>query len=151
MFEDGRRRVKMLLAVAVIVALGLRYAWVAAHMQSGWRWCMEDPVGRDGSTLVFPLWTVTAIDGPDRYRISKIIKDIPVEGDTAPLHEGATVSLVARFDAGRTLAVEEVREIHVLRRWKEGLGVLGFVCAVAAAPFAFRWRAGRIEERPWRT
>jgi len=151
MFSDEGRRLKMLVAVVIILALGLRYAWVAAHMQSGWRWCMEDPVARDGSSLVFPLWTVTAIDGPDRYRISKIIKDVPVEGDTSDLHEGATVSVVARFDAGRTLAVEQLRELHVLRKWKEGLGVLGFLCALAAAPFAFRWRSGRIEERSWRT
>ncbi len=151
MFTDHRRGAKMFVSLLLILALGAYYAHVAATMQSGWRWCQEDPVARDGSTLIFPLWTVTAIRGPDSYEISKVIKDIPVRGDTAPLHVGATVSLVGRFDAQAVVVREEVREIHTLRRWKELLSVAGFLLVAAAAPVFFRVGGGRIRERVWPT
>jgi hypothetical protein len=151
MFSDRFRLWKMAAALAVVLGLGAYYAYVAANLEAGWRWCLEDPVGRDGATLVFPLWTVTRIDGPDRYAISKIIKDIPVRGDTGPLKVGTTVSIVGTFDAADTVVVEEVREIHTLRPYKEALGVLGVVLVVIAAPFFFRVRGGRVVERKWRT
>jgi hypothetical protein len=150
MFSDARRRLKIAAALVLILGLGSYYAWIAANLQSGWNWCMDDPAGRDGSTLVFPLWTVTAV-GDDRYEISKIVAGVPVIGDPGPLKVGDTVSVVARFDGGREVAVEELRELHTLRRWKEALSVLGFVVMAGAAPVAFRVRDGRIVERTWRT
>lgn len=151
MFTDRHRGAKIALTLLVILGLGAYYAHVAATMQSGWRWCLEDPTARDGSTLIFPLWTVTAIDGPEAYQISKIISGVPVHGDATPLKVGDTVSLVGHFDATRVVVEEEVREIHTLRRWKELLSVLGFLFVAVAAPFTFRIRGGRVEERSWPT
>ena len=151
---DGARGRTVPIVLLLLLALMAGYARYALNTQAGWRWCLDAPAARDGSTLVFPLWTVTAVDGATRYHISKNVKDIPVEGDSDGLRVGDTVSVVARFDAGRTLAVETSRELHVLRRWKEGLGVLGFVCVVLAAPFAFRvvrTPAGRRLETRWPT
>lgn len=150
LFDDRLRGAKAALAVAMILALGAYYAYIAANMESGWRWCLEDPAGRDGAALAFPLWTVTRVDGPDRYEISKIISGVPVQGDATPLAVGDTVSVAGHFDAAHTVVVEEAREVHVLRRWKEALSVLGFVLVALAAPFSFRVRAGRVEERRWR-
>jgi hypothetical protein len=149
-FADPGRAWRIAAASAVLAAVCANYCVFAMNAEQGWRWCMEDPRGRDGSTLVFPLWTVTGIDGPDRYRISKVVKDIPVIGPTSGLTDGATVSIMARFDGQSRTAVEQVRELHHLRKWKEVLGVLGFVVVAIAAPFVFRVRDGRLEER-WRT
>jgi hypothetical protein len=113
---------------------------------------MAAPVARDGAALVFPLWTVTGLDGPQRYRISKQVRDVPVVGSTAGLARGDTVSLTARFDGTGRVAREERREVHRLRRWKEGLGVLGVLAGLLAAPWFFRWdRASRRLEERWRT
>ncbi len=150
LFADAGRGVRLVVAAGLLAIVSAMYVDVAMNAEQGWRWCMEDPQGRDGSTLVFPLWTVTGIDGPDRYRISKVVKDIPVAGASEGLHEGATVSLVARFDGKEQRAVEELREVHHLRKWKEALGVIGFLAVGCAAPFVFRVRGGRLEER-WRT
>ncbi len=151
---DRARARTMAVSATLLLVVMVSYTRYAMYTRAGWRWCMEAPRERDGSALVFPLWTVTGIDGPARYRISKNVKDIPVEGDALSLHVGDTVSVVARFDATRTLAIETSREIHVLRRWKEGLGILGFLLVVAAAPFAFRvvnTPAGRRVETRWPT
>lgn len=147
LFSDAARAAKMAAAVAILLALGGYYAYVASNLESGYRWCLEAPQERDGSTTVFPLWEVTRIDSPTRYAISKIVKDIPVEGDTTPLKVGDTVSLVGHFRAADLVVVEEVREIHVLRKYKEALGIAGLVAALVSAPFAFRVRGGRVVER----
>lgn len=151
MWSDHSRGLKIGLALFTAAGLGFYYAYVAATMDSGWRWCLEDPVARDGAVLVFPLWTVTAVDGPDRYEISKIISGIPVVGDTTDLDVGDTVSIAGHFDATAVTVVEDVREVHTLRRWKEGLSVLGFVFVALAAPMVFTIRGGRIRERSWPT
>lgn len=147
LFSDAARAAKMAAAAGILLALGGYYAYVASNLESGYRWCLEAPQERDGSVTVFPLWEVTRIDSPTRYAISKIVKDIPVEGDTTPLKVGDTVSLVGHFRAADLVVVEEVREIHVLRKYKEALGIAGLVAAVVAAPFAFRVRGGRVVER----
>jgi hypothetical protein len=141
------------IVAAGLLGVSVRHAAWSLDQQQGWRWCLEDPVARDGSRLVLPLWTVSGIDGPDRYRISKVVKDIPVRGPSVGLAIGDTISIEATFDAATVTAVEHARELHPLRRWKEGLGVLGFVLVALAAPFAFRVartpEGRRLEER-WR-
>lgn len=147
LFSDAARRWKVSAAVALLLALGGYYAWVASNLESGYRWCLEAPAERDGSTVVFPLWEVTRVDGPTRYAISKIVKDIPVEGDATPLRVGDTVSLIGHFRAADLVVVEEEREIHFLRKYKEALGIAGLLAALVAAPFTFRIREGRVVER----
>jgi hypothetical protein len=148
--SDRLRGLKIALALAALLAMGAYYAWWAVAVVTGYRWCTEDPAARDGTELVFPLWTVTAVDGPDRYEISKVVKDIPVAGDATVLKVGDTVSVVGRFRGEDLVVVEEIREIHTLRRYKEILGVVGFAAVALAAPFAFRVEGGRLVER-WRT
>jgi hypothetical protein len=149
--DRHRARVVPVLAVILLGVCGA-YARHAARAPHGWDWCLQDPVARDGASLVLPLWTVTGVDGPRRYRISKQVRDLPVAGDTAGLTVGDTVSVVARFDGTARVAREERREVHRLRRWKEALGLLGVVVGGALAPMAFRWdRATRRLEERWRT
>lgn len=134
------------MAVA-LVATGVYYTWLAMTTIIGYRECKAAGVEREGQELTFPLWVVTAIDGPDRYRISKVVRDVPIEGSTGELHEGSTVSVIGRFRASDGVVVEAVREIHVLRVYKEALGILGTVIALIALPFGFRIRGGKVVER----
>jgi hypothetical protein len=146
-FSDRHRAPKLVLALLLLLGLGAWYAHIAMNLEAGYRWCLEDPAGRDGERLVFPLWVVTRVDGPDTYAISKIVPNIPVKGDATVLKVGDTVSILGTFDATDLTVREEVREVHTLRKWKERLGVLGFLVVAAAAPFCFRIRAGRLEEK----
>jgi hypothetical protein len=133
------RRVIVLACTATLLGLGIDYAHVAMTAEQGWRWCIESPTERDGSALLFPLWEVTGIDDAHHYRISKVISDIPVDGDSTGLTVGATVSIEAVFNwnDGTPIARERTIEIHRLRVWKEALGVLGFVVLSVILPFCF--------------
>lgn len=101
----------------------------------------------DGRVVRFPLWEVTAIAGPRRLEISKVIRDIPVEGDTTGLKLGDTVSVVGNFRAADDVVVASVLYVHRYRKWKERLGILGMMLSLLAAPLGFAWRAGRLVER----
>ena len=141
------RALRILIGVALAIALGLTYAWQVEHAPEGWVQALARGVAADGRELRFSLWEVMRIDGPDRFEMSKVIQDVPVEADTTDLHVGDTVSVVGRFRASDQTVVAEVLENHQNRRYKEALGWVGFALSVIAAPFGFRWRDGRLWER----
>lgn len=144
-FGDDARPLKLGAVLALLLAVGGYYAWIATTQVVGYRECVAERL--DGKTLVFPIWDVTAIEAPDRYRISKVIKDVPIRGATAALEVGDTVSVMGTFSTADDVVTETAREVHVLRRWKEGLGVLGFVVMALLAPWAFALRGGRVVAR----
>lgn len=146
-FADRGAPVSVGIALLLTVALGAWYARGALAAEHGWRWAMEDPAARDGAPMVFPLWEVTRVVGPDRYEISKIVKDVPVVGDARALRPGDTISVSGRFDASVPAVREEERELHPLRDYKEALGVVGLLFVFAWMPFAFRVAGGRVVER----
>jgi hypothetical protein len=94
----------------MLVATGSYYTWLAMTTIIGYRECVAAGATREGQELVFPLWVVTGIDGPDRYRISKVIRDVPVEGSTAEIEEGATVSVIGHYRAEDRVVVQSVRD-----------------------------------------
>ena len=147
MFSDRLRWVKLAAAVLLIVFLGARYANYANNLPFGWRVYVAEPEEHDGKSLVFPIYTVSAVDGPDRYRISKVIQDIPVEGSTAGLSPGMTVSIRATFRGQDSVAVQTERHHHRLRLHKKLLGIAGLLGALVAAPLAFVVGRGGITER----
>ncbi len=147
LWRDSRRAIFATVCALYLVGLGGWYAHLAMGLEIGWREYTSDPATYNGHRLSFPLWTVTRIVSDQRYEISKVVQDIPVEGDATVLHVGDTVSVVARFDAARTVAVEETREIHVLRAWKERLGIAGVLTWLLAMPWCFRWVNRRLTER----
>jgi hypothetical protein len=146
-FADRGAARRVAVALVLVVALGGYYAWWALHLTSGYRWAMEDPISRDGAELVFPLWTVTAVSDPDHYAISKVVTGVPVVGDAHDLKVGDTVSVIGTFSGDDHAVHVTMRELHVLRRWKEALGYVGFAWVVIAAPFAFRVQGRRLVER----
>lgn len=136
------------LVVAALVGLGAYYAHLAMALEIGWRQCSSDPARWDGQELVFPLWVVSGIDDAGHYRISKVVKDVPVAGDATGLEVGNTVSVIGNFRASKMVVEQTVIEVHHLRPYKEGIGVAGLLAAVVGLPLLFRWRQRRLEERP---
>lgn len=147
-WSDQGRGLRALAAVLALVALGAYYAYLTLGLDVGWRQCVADPEGRNGDTLVFPLWVVTSVDDPMHFKISKVVKDVPIEGPSEGLAVGATVSLIGNFDKDKMVVKQSLIEIHHLRKYKEGIGVLGLLSAFVLAPMCFRWRNGRLEQRP---
>ncbi len=146
-WSDARRGPLLLLLFVAFLGLGMYNAHVSMNVVFGYRDCIDDPERWEGATLIFPLWEVSRIVGPNHFEISKVIRDVPVEGDSSDLHVGSTISIVGTFRKADRAVVETKRELHVLRKWKERLGFLGFGLVCVAAPFFFRWRQGRVEER----
>lgn len=132
---------------AVLAGTGAYYAYLAIEVVVGYRDCVEAGAAEDGRMLAFPLWIVTRIDGPNHFAVSKVQRDVPVEGPTEGLFLGETVSVMGHYRASDARVVQEVREEHLLRKYKEALGIFGVVAAMIAMPFAFRIRDGRVVER----
>lgn len=147
LFSDRGAVLRIVAALVLTMVLGGYYAWWALRAESGWRWAMQAPAERDGATMVFPLWTVTAVVSPDRYEISKVVQGVPIIGPAQDLAVGDTVSVLGRFDASVPAVRVDEREHHVLRKYKEVLGIVGFVMVLLAAPFAFRIQGRRLVER----
>lgn len=135
------------IVLLLLAMLGAYYAKLAMDLEIGWRQCSSDPARWDGQELVFPLWVVTGVDGPDRYRISKVVKDVPVAGPSEGLEEGDTVSVIGHFRAERMVVEQSVIEVHHLRPYKEAIGAIGLLAAIFGLPWLFRWRERRLEER----
>lgn len=129
------------------LGLGMTYTHRAMTLPDGVRACLAEPQAHDGVELVFPVWFVAGIDGPRRYRVSRVVKDVVVEGDSAGLEQGQVITLVGRFRGADSVVLEERREIHHLRPYKHGLSLLGLVLALLAAPAAWTWRAGYLRSR----
>lgn len=147
MFSDHHRRLKIVVALAMVVALGAGYGWVASTVSIGWYQCKRDPAAHDGQSLRFPLYTVTAIEGPDRYRISRFARNVPVLGYTSDLSPGATVSVVGTFRARDVVVVESWHLVHRWRPLKRLMGIAGLLCAILLAPRFFGVEGGRLRER----
>ena len=147
MFSDHWREGKLVLGVIAMVSLGLVYAQQSRDLPVGWRRCIAAPDIHDGRRLVFSLYKVTAVTGPERFEISKVVSDVPVEGDSTGLAVGMTVSVVGAFEAdGPSVRLEQL-EVHRLRWAKRMLSLLGLLGVLCAAPLVFRFRNGRLEER----
>lgn len=146
-WADAHRLRNGLVAGSLLAALGGWYAHLAMVKEIGWREFTSDPARHDGHQLTFPLWVVTRVVDDGHYEISKVVKDVPVEGDARGLSVGDTVSVVADFSAARQVAVARIVEVHHLRPWKEGIGAAGVLAWLLLMPVLFRWRRGRLEER----
>lgn len=147
MFTDRLRWLKLAVTLGLLLGLAARYTHYANNLPFGWRVCVADPTENDGKDLVFPIYTVAGIDGPQRYRISKVIEDIPVEGSTEGLSVGMTISLRAVFRGADQVAVQTELHHHRLRTHKKALGILGLLGALIAAPLAFSRREGGLVAR----
>ncbi|MEL6350065.1 MAG: hypothetical protein AAFV53_43600 [Myxococcota bacterium] len=147
LFSDRLRGWKLGLSALLLVVLIVGFGLQADAAPFGWRRLTADPAAHDGEPLIFSLYAVTAIEGPNRYRISKVIRDIPIAGPTDTLSEGDVVSVAATFRAVDAIAVEASRQRHELRPYKQVLGAVGLLWALWMVPRCFAWRGGRVVER----
>ena len=137
---------RFLLGLAVLAALGWRYAEYAQHGLVTYQKCAADPARYDGESLGFPLYEVTALR-VDGYDIAQAVPRVAVVGPTQGLEVGDVVSVAATFRASDSSVVESFRIAHPYRRWKQALGIIGMVLALAFLPRAFAIRGNRIVER----
>ncbi len=147
MSTDRLRWPLVLLSLLVIAGLGAAYTSMAMALPDGVRACLADPAAHDGAELVFPVYFVDGVDGPQRYRISRVVKDIVVEGDSAGLERGQSITVVGRFRAADSVVVETRHEVHHLRPWKKRLSLLALVLAGVLAPRVFSLRGGYLRLR----
>jgi hypothetical protein len=137
---------RFLLGLVFLAVLGWRYADYAQHGVVTYPTCVADRARCDGQSLAFPLYEVTAVRS-DGYDIAKVTPRVAVEGPTEGLEVGDVVSVAATFRGSDASVVETFRIAHPYRRWKQALGVLGVVLALAFMPRAFTIRGNRIVER----
>lgn len=137
----------VLAAVVALIAVGGRYSETVQSAPEGIRACLEAPAAHDGQRVVLPVWFVSQVDGPRRYRVSRVLKGVPVEGDTRGLEPGQVITLVGDFRASDQTVVELRREIHHRRAHKQALSLVGLLLAMGAAPWVFTVRAGYLRLR----
>lgn len=148
--RDPARWPLLALALVGLLALGLDYTRRVLELPDGIRAALTQPEAHDGERLVLPVWFVAGVDGPRRYRVSRILKDVPVEGPSEGLQAGQVITVVGQFRAQDRTVVELRRTVHRHRAAKHALSLLGLLVALAAAPFAFTWQGGylRLREAP---
>jgi hypothetical protein len=144
MWTDRHRWLKIGLTVTFIAALAWRYTGFAIDRPEGIRSAMVAPTAHDGALILLPLWRVSAIEGPGRYAVSKVLRDVVVLGTTDGLAVGDTVSVTGVFRAQDSVVVETTHHRHWLRPWKGGLSLLGLLLAFIFAPRFFWWRNHRV-------
>jgi len=144
MFSDRWRGAKLLLVLISLAGLAWLYTDYAAHRPAGFRAAMANPAKHDGMLLHFPLWEVTKVEGPQRFYVSRTIRNVAVQGDAEGLEAGDTVSVVGNFRAQDQVVVATELHRHWLRPVKEALSTLGLLLAVFFLPRFFGWREGRL-------
>ncbi|NOY26131.1 MAG: hypothetical protein GXP62_09695 [Oligoflexia bacterium] len=136
-----------LLGLLGLLGLGSRLSHRVLTLPHGIRACLADPIGHDGTRVVFPVWFVAGVDGPDRYRVSRVIKDVVVVGDSTGLARGQEITLVGHFRGRDSVVIEDHHHVHTLRPYKKGLSLVGLLLAVFLAPRVLRWRDGSFHLR----
>jgi len=144
MFSDRFRVLKIAGCAVLMATLAWSYADFATTRTEGYRACLADPASRDGDPLVFPLWTVTRIDGAASFAISRTLKDVPIAGDSTGLEVGDTVTIKGRFRSADLGVTDVIRIDHPLRPWKEGLSTLALLLGLLLVPRVFNWQQGRV-------
>lgn len=138
------RLLLVLCCVAGIVGLGSRYASLATSLPDGIRACLAAPHEHDGVRLVFPVWFVAGVDDASHYRLSRVVKDVVVEGPTEGLARGQTITVVGDFRADDSAVVEVRRHVHTLRPHKKALSIVGLALGLLVVPLVLRRGRGGL-------
>ncbi len=134
------------ICLAWLLTIAAIYGHYSTTKPVGFRYCLQHLEECRDSTILLPLWRVTALHERG-YELYKITGPIPVDGDPQGLQVGDTVSLVTRFDADRQVVVEVRRDVHHLRTAKVGLGMLGVLLSFLVIVRGFRWAGGGVVPR----
>jgi hypothetical protein len=144
MFSDRHRGAKLLSALVLLGALAWIYTDHTISRPIGYGAAIADPAAHDGVVLRLPLWEVEQVLGPDRFTMGWTVRGVVVQGPTAGLKTGDTVSVVGRFRALDRVVVAEKVQPHPLRPIKAGLSMLTMLLALLMLPRFFGWREGRV-------
>lgn len=141
--SDAHRRLVLGAAVAALAALMLGSSVYLQVVPQGWDAVQADTTAWDGQELVLSLYTVEAIEGPDRYVLRHGNWAIPVVGPVDALRVGGDVTVRGTFRAADGVVVERWRELAPLRQGKRILGIGSIVVLAALWPSLFT-RRGRL-------
>ena len=125
---------------ALLLTIGVLYSNFANSVQTGYRWCAQNPDVCDGRELRLPIWDVVEVR-EDGYDLFKSVGPVPVIAETEGMERGDTVSVVGRFRASDLTVTELERHTHTLREEKKGLSGVGLLFVVVFV--ARRWRVTR--------
>ncbi len=110
----------------------------------GYRAFVRAPMEHDGERVLLPIWEVTHIRDASMYSVSKTVLDVPIEGSSAGLSVGDTVTIIGHFRAADQAVVVETRVDHPWRKAKGLLSMLALLLACGLAPRFFGLSSGRI-------
>lgn len=130
--RDRARPLVALACLAFLAVSGARYAAIVKARTDWIEACLAAPDPCDGRRVFLSLVDVESLHD-DGYTVRKVLTPIRVLGDPSRRKVGSTISLTARFEAGRGLV--EVEPIdHPNRQAKKilgNLGVLGMLVALS--------------------
>ena len=129
-----------------LLAMGLRYADFAANQRQGFQWCLDNSEACRDREIRLPVWDVVEVEA-DGYAVFKATGPIPIQGDTAGLEVGDTVSVLGRFDPESSRILELTREVHTRRPLKKALSGLGLVLFFLGLPWCLSLSKRRLVYR----
>ena len=113
----------------------------------GYRAFVKEPQTHDGQRVLLPIWEVTRIRDAYMYSVSKTVLDVPIEGSSAGLSVGDTVTIIGHFRAADGAVVARERVDHPWRRAKAILSIIALILAAWLTPRFFGFSAGRVVYR----
>jgi len=134
----------MICAAFFLAVLGWHYTSFSQAQPEGYRAATQDPEGREGAPLMFPLWEVTHIRDAYVYEISRTVRGVPVEGSSTGLRVGDTVTVKGHFRASDQAVVETERIDHPFRKVKGLLSIIGLLLGAGLWSRFFGWEGGRV-------
>lgn len=134
----------MICTAFLLAVLGWHYTSFSLAQPEGYRAATEAPERMEGAPLLFPLWEVTHIRDASVYEISKTMRGVAVEGSSAGLTVGDTVTVKGTFRSSDQAVVETERIDHPMRRVKGLLSIIGLLLGAGLWPRFFGWEAGRV-------
>ncbi len=146
-WSDANRRIVLGIAGGALLALMLGSAVYVELVPQEWGAVIADPAAWDGKEVLVSLYTVEAIEGPDRYVLRHGVWTVQVDGPSADLRVGVDLSVRGLFRASDGALVETWRELAPGRQGKRILGLGSIVVLGALWPSLFRRKQGFLVSR----
>lgn len=141
-----RRALVLCVCVAALAGLGAHYAGAAEGKLNAYLQARNNPAAHDGMPVSFVIYEVTAV-AEEHYEVSRVARDLVIQGDPAGLEVGDVVSVQGTFRAEDGGVVETRRVPHPHRWAKQALSLIGLLLGLALLPKGFAWRDGALVDR----
>lgn len=127
-----------------LLVLGARFAALGDEFAVTWTDCVSAPAEADGEPVLLLSARLQDVSDPRSYVVVTPEGLVRVVGGSAGLVVGQAIGVRGRFRALDGVLVEEQRETRPFGVWKEALGVMAVVGALAVALRVVRISNGKI-------